>query len=155
MDPKKDLKEDPLADVNLASLNQRRMEAVEKQKAAADAVQMGKAGHFLRCWLVGGAMFFAAVWLAQTLPEYTPIGMFVLSFFIISWLGLWIAAFFSTGAVRRLQDKATAASRHLIEIDLKIAFGHQVQEEVKKAKVKKFAQALLEKDAAPKKQAAG
>ena len=61
MDPKKDIKEDPLADVNLASLNQRRIEAVEKQKAAADAVQTGKADHFLRYWLGGGAMFFVAV----------------------------------------------------------------------------------------------
>ena len=155
MDPKKDIKEDPLADLNLASLNQRRIEAVEKQKEAAAAVQTGKADHLLRYWLVGGAMFFVAVWLAQTPAEYTPIGMFVLSFFIISWLGLWIAAFFSAGAVRHLQDKATAANRQLMELDLKIAFCHQVIEEAKKTKVQKFAQALVEKDATPKKPAAG
>lgn len=155
MDPKKDIKEDPLADVNLASLMQRRAEAVEKQKEAAEAVQTGMAGRFLRYWLGGGAMLLAAVWLAQTLAELTPIGMFVLSFFIISWLGLWIAAFFSAGAVRHLQDKATAANGQVMEIDLKIAFCHQVLEEARKTKVQKFAQALVEKEAAPKKPAAG
>jgi hypothetical protein len=155
MDPKTSIKEDALAEVNLASLMQRRTEAVERQKEAADRVQTAKAGHFLRFWLGGGAMLLAAVWLAQALAEYTPIGMFLLSLFIISWLGMWIAAFFSAGAVRRLQDKATAATRQVVEIDLKIAFCHQVLEEAKRTRVHKYAQALVEKEAAPKKPAAG
>jgi hypothetical protein len=153
MDPKKDIKEDPLADVNLASLMQRRAEAVEKQKQAAENVQTGKANHFLRYWLGGGATALAGLWLVQAFPDYSPIGMFVLPACTISWLGMWIAAFFSAGAVRRLQDKATAANRQVIEIDLKIAFCHQVLEEARRARVQKYAQALVDKEAALKKPA--
>lgn len=147
MDSKTDAKPDILADVNLASLMQRRSEVVERQKETAADVQTAKAGHFLRFWLGGGAMLLAALWLAQALPEYTPLGMFLLSACIIFWLGMWIAAFFSAGAVRHLQDKATAANKQLLEIDRNIAFCHRVLEEAKRAKVKKYAQALLEKDA--------
>ena len=77
--------------------------------------------------------------------------MFVLSFFIIAWLGLWIKAFFAAGAVRHLQDRGDRglqAARG--DSTSKIAFCHQVREEAKKAKVQKFAQALVEKDAASK-----
>jgi hypothetical protein len=139
--------------VDLTSLNRRRIEAVEKQEEAVNAVKMGKVGHFFRYWLGGGAMFLAAVWLAPRLAERTQIGMFVLSFFILSWLGLWIRAFFATGAVRDLQDKATAATRQVMEIDLKIAFSHQVREEARRVKVQRYAEALVEKEAAPKKTA--
>jgi hypothetical protein len=155
MDSKKDIKPaakvDALADLNLATLMQKRAELVEKQKEAAAAVQTAKAGHFLRFWLSGGAMFLAALWLGPTLPDASPISMFVLSAFIIFWLGLWIAAFFSGGAVRHFQDKATAAAGKVAEIDLKIAFCHQVLEEAKKVRVQMSAQALVEKEAAAKK----
>jgi hypothetical protein len=150
-----DIKEDALADVDLASLMRRRAEAVEKQKKAADKVQTAKAGHFLRFWLGGGAMALAALWLVQKLPEHSQIGMFFLSALIISAVGLWTAAFFPAGAVRRLQDQATAATRQLIELDLKIAFSHQVREEARRVKVHRYAEALVEKEAAPKKPAAG
>jgi hypothetical protein len=155
MDPKTNITEDDLAEVNLAALMKRRAAAVERQKEAADRVQTAKAGHFLRFWLGGGAMLLGALWLAQALTEYTPIGMFLLSFLIIAWLWMWVAAFFSAGAVRRLQDKATAATRQVIEIDLKIAFCHQVLEEAKRVRAHKYAQALVEKEAATRKPAAG
>jgi hypothetical protein len=154
MDSKTDIKPDAergaLADLDLATLMQKRAELVEKQKEAAAAVQTAKAGHFLRFWLGGGAMFLAALWLGEALPDYTPIGMFLLSACIIFWLGLWIAAFFSAGAVRHLQDKATAATRAVMEIDLTIAFCHQVLEEAKKVRVQMSAQALVAKEAAKK-----
>lgn len=162
MDSKEDFKPaatpdkpDALADLNLATLMQRRAEAVEKQKEATAAVQTAKAGHFLRFWLGGGAMFLAALWLAQALPDYTPIGMFLLSACIIFWLGLWIAAFFAAGAVRHLQDKAAAAAQRVMDIDLKISFCHQVLEEAGRLRVQRSAQAIVEKEAAAKKPAAG
>ncbi|MFZ1105735.1 MAG: hypothetical protein WAN86_23220 [Hyphomicrobiaceae bacterium] len=155
MNPKMDIKEDALADVDLASLMQRRAEAVEKQKKATNQVQTAKAGHFLCFWLGGGAMALAALWLAQKLPEYSPSSMFFLSTCIVFWLGMWTAAFFPAGAVRRLQDKATAATRQVMELDLKIAFSHQVREEARRVKVHRYAEALVEKEAAPKKPAAG
>src|SRR5512145_2281293 len=77
MDPKTNITEDALAEVNLAVLMKRRAEAVERQKEASDRVQTAKAGHFLRFWLGGGAMLLGALWLAQALTEYTPIGMFL------------------------------------------------------------------------------
>lgn len=141
MEPKKDL----LADINLPSLLLRRAKAVDEQKEAAAKVQTAKAGHFLRFWLGGGVMLIGAVWLGQVLPESSPIGMFLLSAAVILWLGMWIAAFFSNTTVLRLQDKAVAASKRVMEIDLKIAFCHQVLEEAKKVKVRKYAQALVEK----------
>jgi hypothetical protein len=148
MDPKKDIKADPLADLNLASLMQRREEAAKRQKEATQRVQTAKAGHFLSFWIGGGVMFLAALWLAQGLPEYTPLGMFLLSACIIGWVWMWIAAFFAAGAVRRMQDKATAATRQVAEIDGKIAFCHQVLEEAKRARVQSFARALVEKESA-------
>jgi hypothetical protein len=57
--------------------------------------------------------------------------------------------------VRHLQDKAAAATRQVMEIDLKIAFCHQVLEEAKKVRVQRLAEALVEKEAASKKPAAG
>jgi hypothetical protein len=140
MDPKKDI---AAADLNLASLFRSRTEAAEKQKKAAARVQIAKARHFLWLWLGGGVMALAAVWLARGLPETSQIEMFLLSASIIFWLGMWIAAFFPTAAVRRLQDKAAAATKRVAEIDLKIAFCHQVLEEAKKVKIHKYAQALV------------
>jgi hypothetical protein len=151
MDHKTGIKEADLADVDLASLNRRRMEAVEKQTRAADRVRTGKAGHFLSFWLGGGAAAVIALWLAQRLPEHSQIGMFVLSAFIILAIGMWIAAFFPALTMRRLQDEATAANRHVMDLDLKIAFGHQVREEAKRVKVQWYAEALVAKEAAPKK----
>jgi hypothetical protein len=156
MDPKKDAKADPLADLNLASLMQRREEAVKKQREAMQRVQTAKADHFLLFWLGGGGMLLAALWLAQALPEYTPLGMFLLSACIIGWVWMWIAAFFSAAAVRRVQDRATAAARQVMEIDRKIEFCHQVLEEAKRARVRRSAQALIDREvAAPNKAAAG
>src|SRR5262245_36873583 len=147
-DPPKDPKKEILAKVDLASLQLKRAEAVEKQKEAMATVQVGKAGHFLRFWLGGGALLLAAIWLGRWLPEESGrTGMFLLSAAIVGWLTMWIWAFFSTSAVRKLQDHVTAANKRLTEIDLDIAFCHQVIEETKRAKVRKYAQMLLDKDA--------
>jgi hypothetical protein len=116
------------------------------QKKAAARVQAAKAGHFLRYWLSGGAMVLAAVWLAQALPSYSPLGMFVLSAMVILWLGLWVAAFLSSGAVRRLKDEAGAADRQVMQIDFKIAFCHQVLDEANRARVRTYAQALIDRE---------
>ncbi len=91
-------------------------------------------------------MLLAALWLAQALPEYSPFGAFALSACIIFWIGMWIAAFFSASAVRKLQDAANAASLRVRQIDERIAFCHQVLDEAKRAKVRKYAQALIEKE---------
>src|SRR5262245_43463996 len=116
-DPKKEPpKELPkeLADVDLASLNLRRAEIVEKQKESADAVQLAKADHFLRFWVGGGLALLTAIWLGQRLPEADGrIEMFFFSAAIIAWLGMWIGAFLSTSAVLRLQDQAKAANKRL------------------------------------------
>jgi hypothetical protein len=141
-----ELKQDTLADLDLASLRQRRAEAVEKQKQAAASVQLGQAGHFLRYWLLGGVMALVAVGLGQGLSEYTPTGMFAFSASIILWLGLWIAAFYATGAVRRLEDEAAAAARQIVQIDNKITFCHQVLDEANRARVRTYAQALIDRE---------
>jgi hypothetical protein len=140
-----DLTPDLLSDLNPASLQQRRAELVEQQKEAAARVQRAKADHFLRFWFGGGAMALVVLGFGQALPDASPFGMFLLSAAIVFWLGLWVAAFFSAGAVRNLQDEARAASLRVKDIDDKIAFCHQVLDEAKRAKVRTLAQALVDR----------
>jgi hypothetical protein len=91
-------------------------------------------------------MLLAVIWPAQELPEVDArVRIFLLSAAIIFWLGMWIRAFFPTSAVRRLQDEVAAANKRIADIDLNIAFCHQVREEAKKAKVQKYAQVFIEK----------
>jgi hypothetical protein len=142
-----DLTPDMLADLNLANLQQRRAEAVETQKKAAARVQRAMADHFLRYWLGGGAMALIAIALGQAVPDDSPVGMFAVSAATIFWLGLWIAAFFSTGAVRKLQDAANAAACQVTQIDKKIFFCHRVLDEADRAKVRTVAQALVDRRA--------
>ncbi len=132
MDPKKDI----LADVDLPGLFEKRTEAVKKQKEAEANVQTARIVHLFVFWLGG----LAAVVVAQMLPENDPVRTFLLPAAAI----LGIAAFFP--AVRRLQDKATAASKNVKDMENKIAFCHQVLEEAKKVKVRKYAEAWVEKE---------
>jgi hypothetical protein len=140
-----DLTPDMLADLNPASLQERRAELVEKQKEAADRVQRAKADHFLRFWFGGGAMALVALGFGQAFSDGSPFGMFLLSAAIVFWLGLWVAAFFSAGAVHKLQDEARAAALRVKHIDEKITFCHQVLDEAKRAKVRTLAQALVDR----------
>ena len=132
MDPKKDI----LADVDLAGLFEKRTEAVKKQKEAEANVQTARIVHLFVFWLGG----LAAVVVAQMLPEDDPVRTFLLPAAVI----LGIVAFFP--AVRRLQDKATAASKNVKDMENKIAFCHQVLEEAKEVKVRKYAEAWVEKE---------
>jgi hypothetical protein len=108
-------------------------------------VQRAKADHFLRFWLCGGAMALVALGFGQALPDASPLGTFLLSAVIVFWLWLWVAAFFSAGAVHKLQDEARAATLRVKQIDEKITFCHQVLDEAKRAKVRTVAQALVDR----------
>jgi hypothetical protein len=136
MDPKKDI----LADVDLPGLFEKRTEAVKKQKEAEARVQTARLVHLFVFWLGGCAALLAAVVATQMLPEDDPVGMFLFPAAAI----LWFVAFFP--AVRRLQDKANAASKSVKDMESKIAFCHQVLEEAKKVKVRKYAEAWVEKE---------
>jgi hypothetical protein len=147
MDPK-DPKKDLLAELDLADLYKNRAEATEKQKEAAERLNDAKAGHFVAC-VVGGCVSMVAaiyLWLGDLLPDGEPTRVFLLSGSVILWLGLWIAAVFPTATVYRRQDEATAASRQLKAIDDKIAFCHLVLDEAKRVKVRRYAEAWVEKE---------
>lgn len=140
-----ELNKDILAELDLAGLLDKREKAVAKQKEAATKVHNANADHLLGYWLGGCAMCLAAITVKQVFPEDTALGMLLLPACGISWLGMWITAFIPSGKARRLQEEAAAASRHVREIDVKIAFCHQVLEEAKKVKVRKYAEAWVEK----------
>ena len=78
-------------------------------------------------------------------PENDPEGMFLLAACVILWVGMWVAAGFPALTVRRLQDNANALTRQLRDLDLKIEFCHQVLDEAKRVKVRKYAEAWVEK----------
>jgi hypothetical protein len=144
MDPKKDL----LAELDLASLFKSRGEAAEKEKDAKEKADDAKAGHFVACVLGGCASMVAAIylWLGDLPADPDPTRIFLLCAFVILWLGLWTAAAFPTGAVLRRQNEASAAARHLKSIDDRIAFCHLVLDEAKRVKVRKYAEAWVQKE---------
>jgi hypothetical protein len=57
---------------------------------------------------------------------------------------LGFVAFFP--AVRGLQDKEKAATKNVKDMEIKIAFCHQVLEEARNVKVRKYAEAWVEKE---------
>jgi hypothetical protein len=141
-----DTKKDILAELDLADLFEKRAEAAKEQKEAAKRLEGARAGHLLRFWLGGCAMALAAIWLRQVFPGHDPIGMFLLSACVIFWIGMSISAFLPTESVRRRQDEEKAASKRVKDIDGKIAFCHQVLEEAKKVKVRRYAEAWVTKE---------
>ena len=148
-DPKKEApKKDLVAELDLASLFKSRGEAAEKQKEAADRLADAKAGHFVFFVLGGCAWMVGAtyLWLGVLFPDAEPTRIFLLSACVILWLGMWTAAAFPSGTVLRRQNEATAAARHLKLIDDKIAFCHLVQDEAKRVKVRKYAEAWVHKE---------
>ena len=136
---------DMLAEVDLADLHLKRRAAVEKQEEAKANADVAKARHFMLFWLGGGVMLTAAICLKDALIGNDPFAIFLLAACTIIWIWLWIRAFFPTATVRRYQDELTAANRALKTIDDKIAFCHQVVEEAKQVKVRKYAEVLVEK----------
>jgi hypothetical protein len=147
MDPK-DSKKDLLAELDLAGLFKTRGEAAEKQKEATGRLNDAKAGHFVACVLSGCASMVAAIylWLGDLFADSEPTRIFLLSGFAILWLGLWSAAVFPTATVYRRQNEVTAAARHLKATDDKIAFCHLVLDEANRVKVRKYAEALVQKE---------
>jgi hypothetical protein len=147
MDPKKDPpKRDILAELDLPALFQQRTDAAKKQKEATDKVNSAQASHLLWFWVGGCLMAFAAVVVTQTFPEDDPTGIVLLSTFIIFGLGMWIVAFFPKLTVRKRQDEATAATKSVKDIETKIAFCNVVLEEAKSVKLRKYAEAWVEKE---------
>jgi hypothetical protein len=142
MDPKKDL----LAELDLARLFESREEAAKTQKDAAKRVIHARASHFVLFWGGGCIMLLAAVWLGDVFPENEPTGIFLLSACGILWLGMWVAACRPNETVRRRQDEASAASKQLKTIDDKIAFCHLVLDEAKRVKIRKYAEAWVDKE---------
>jgi hypothetical protein len=142
MDAKADAKKDMLADVDLAALNKQREEAVKKQKETATTADNAKAAHFVFFWI--GGCVLGAIWLSQERPD-DPAGMYLYSACLIFAVAMLSIAFAPTLTARRRQDEASAATRQVKAIDDKIAFCHQVLEEAKKVKVRKYAEALVEK----------
>jgi hypothetical protein len=149
MDPQKEApKKDLVAELDLASLFKSRGEAAEKQKEAKEKADDAKAGHFVACVLVGCASLVVAIylWLGDLIPDTDATHIFLLSACVIVWLGMWTAAAFPSGTVLRLQNEATAAARHLKSIDDQIAFCHLVLDEAKRVKVRKYAEAWVQKE---------
>jgi hypothetical protein len=157
-DPKRDdpRTDDPkttmLAELDLPGLFTRRADTVEKQKEAKTRLDSGKALHFTALWLGGAAMALFATWVTPAVPEYDPVGMVWLSTAIILWIAMWIAACFPTLTVRHLQDQANALARQVRDLDMKIEFCHQVLDEAKRVKIRKYAEVWVEKQAAAPKQ---
>jgi hypothetical protein len=141
MDPKKDI----TAELDLPGLLAKRCETVESQEEAAARLVTGKAQHFTFLWLGAGAVALVAACVTPVMPERDPWGMFMLGVYVFLWAALSVAAFFPALTVRRLQDKANALSRQVKELDVKIEFCHQVLDEAKRVKVRKYAEAWVEK----------
>jgi hypothetical protein len=147
MDAKKDPpKKDLLADLDLAALFQKRADAAKKQKEATDKVNNAQAGHLLGFWLGGCAMALVAVVVTQIFPEDDPAGIFLLSAFIIFAVGMWVVAFMPKLTVRKRQDEVSAATKSVKDIETKIAFCNVVLEEAKSVKLRKYAEAWVEKE---------
>jgi hypothetical protein len=142
--PKKDL----VAELDLAGLFKSRGEAAEKEKKAKEKADDAKDGHFVACVLGGCAAMVVAIylWLGDLIPGTDATRVFLLSACVIVWLGLWTAAAFPSGTVLRLQNEASAATRQLKSIDDKIAFCHLVLDEAKRVKVRKYAEAWVQKE---------
>jgi hypothetical protein len=141
MDPKKDI----TAELDLPALLAKRCETVENQKEAAARLVAGKARHFTALWFGAGIVAFFAACVTPAMPERDPWSMFMLGAYGVLWAALSVAAFFPALTVRRLQDSANALSRQLKELDIKIEFCHQVLDEAKRVKVRKYAEAWVEK----------
>jgi hypothetical protein len=142
MDPKKNL----LSDLDIAHLFENRREAAEKQKEAAGRLVDAAARH-LAFFLIGGCiMVAAAVSFGEVFPDNEPADTFLRAACTVSGLVMWLAAFFPGITTHRRQDEATAASRQLKAIDDKIAFCHLVQDEAKRVKVRRYAEAWVEKE---------
>ncbi len=142
MEPKKDL----LAELDLAGLFESRGEAAEKQKEAAQQLVHARAAHFVLFWGAGCLTILAALWVREAFPASDPVGTFLLSACAILWLGMWVVACLPNETVRRRQAAANAASLQLKSIDEKIAFCHLVLDEAKRVKVRKYAEAWVEKE---------
>jgi hypothetical protein len=145
MDPK-DPKKDLLAELDLAKLYESRGEAVEEQKEAATRLIHARAGHFVLFWLGGCATIVGALWLREVFRNNEPIGIFLLSACATLCLWLWVRACLPNETIWRRQDEANAASRQLKAIDDKIAFCHLVLDEAKRVKVRRYAEAWVEKE---------
>jgi cytochrome c biogenesis protein CcdA len=142
MDPQKDV----LAELDLAGLFAKRAEAVEKKEEAEKRLRHATAAHLVGFWLGACAMALAALWIAQVSPEQEPLGVFWFAASAILCFGAGVVAFFPSLTVRRRQDRASAASRTVKAIDDKIAFCHQVLEEAKKVKVRRYAEVWVAKE---------
>jgi hypothetical protein len=136
MEPKKDI----LAEVDLPALYAKREEAVKKQKEAAKDVELGKARHLFLYLLAAGAIVLVAVLTTPVLHDYDATGLIIIALAAAA----CIAAFFPD--LRLLQDKAAAANKSVRDIEADIAFGHRVQEEVRTIRVRKYAEAWLQKE---------
>ncbi len=142
--PKKDL----LVELDIASLFKSRGEAAEKEKDAKERADNARAGHFGAC-VIGGCMSMVAaihLWSGDLIPGTEPTRTFLLAACVILGLGLWTATVFPSATVLRLQNEAAAAARHLKSIDDKIAFCNVVMDEAKRVKVRKYAEAWVQKD---------
>jgi hypothetical protein len=148
MDPKKDAKQDPkkdlVSELDLAGLFEKRTEAVKKQKETADRLNGAKAVHLSLFWLGGGAMLIAAIWATQEYPDDDPTGIVLRTAFAVLWVVMWIAAFFPTTQKRK--EEVDAASKAVKDLESKISFCNQVLEEAKTVKVRRYAEAWVEKE---------
>jgi hypothetical protein len=148
-DPKKEgPKKDLVAELDVAALFKSRCEAAEKQKEAAEKLDSARQDHVLFCALAGLAAMVVAVylWLGVLLPDDDSARDILLFGAVLLGLALWIGAAFPGATVLRRQNEATAAARQLKSIDDKIAFCHLVQDEAKRVKVRRYAEALVQKE---------
>lgn len=147
MEPKKDLpKKDLLADLDLAGLFESRGKATEKQKKADERLAYVKFNHVVSLLVGGFAMGLFSLWLSHVLPPDQPMAMLVLALCIVACLGMFLAAFLPSETLRSHKEEASAASKQVKTIDDKIAFCNLVLDEAKRVKIRKYAEAWVEKE---------
>jgi hypothetical protein len=142
MEPKKDL----VAELDLAGLFESRGKAAEKQKKANERLAYVKFNHVVSLLVGGIATGLSALWLAHVLPLDEPFAMLLLVLSIAAALGMLLAAFLPSETVWQHKEEASAATKQVKTIDDKIAFCNLVLDEAKRVKIKKYAEAWVEKE---------
>jgi hypothetical protein len=133
---KRGAKKDLVAELDLPSLLDGREEAARRHRAADRWLKCGQALHILVFGLAAWGVLQFTIRFGD--PEDEPV------LFIVGGV-LCLVAFFPTVTVHWLQDKAHAASKHLKATEDKIAFCNVVLDKAKRIKVRKYAEAWVEK----------
>jgi hypothetical protein len=145
-DGRKDLKKDMLAELDLPALFAKWKDADKKQKKATENATNAKARHLFWFWVIG---LVVVCWAVFTFPEdrpwTEPAGSFVPGLVIVG-IGMCIMAFLPGLTAYKRQAEATAATKSVKDIEGKIAFCNLVLDDAKTVKIRKYAEAWVEKE---------